>query len=309
MTNEEMALVLDQIAGNYAYCNHAETSLRAANSKMREALARIHEGAARQLAEPRDHDNDQYALTDIATVAELALAAPTGDWLERRIAEETKDLRIKNAAKEDLIRAWVRYANSPNRSESDASMADRFFNDIQSRFMGGEFDSLAWLTAHDAAIREPLERRITSLWYALRQGIINTGGVAMDDVSDEFLMLFPAEVGAIKHKQRELEREVAALRDVLDDTQGTLRMFYRTEQNSEGSVEAQCEEAIKAINDTAATAAKHDAGVRARVLEEAAGKVSDWAEKLMGYERVAMIGCAANLTELAEAARKEAEGA
>ena len=41
---------------------------------LRVALERIHEGATRQLAEPRDHGDDQYALTSIATVAEDALA-------------------------------------------------------------------------------------------------------------------------------------------------------------------------------------------------------------------------------------------
>jgi len=39
-----------------------------------EALRRCHEGAARQLAQPRDNDNDQYALTAIATDCEAVLA-------------------------------------------------------------------------------------------------------------------------------------------------------------------------------------------------------------------------------------------
>jgi hypothetical protein len=37
------------------------------------ALARVHEGAARRLAEPRDHGDDQYAFTVIATVVKEAL--------------------------------------------------------------------------------------------------------------------------------------------------------------------------------------------------------------------------------------------
>lgn len=37
------------------------------------ALRDVHEGASRQLAEPRNHDNDQYALTAIATRVEEAL--------------------------------------------------------------------------------------------------------------------------------------------------------------------------------------------------------------------------------------------
>ncbi len=50
------------------------TRLRAENARLREALANVHEGAARQLAEPRNHDDDQFALTSICTVAEAALA-------------------------------------------------------------------------------------------------------------------------------------------------------------------------------------------------------------------------------------------
>lgn len=54
-----------------------------------EALKRCHEGAARQLAEPRDHDGDQYALTAIATDCEAVLAAQGSalDWLARQRRE------------------------------------------------------------------------------------------------------------------------------------------------------------------------------------------------------------------------------
>lgn len=54
--------------------------------RLREALAEAHEGAARQLAEPRNHADDQYALTAIATTCENGLAATptTAAWLEER---------------------------------------------------------------------------------------------------------------------------------------------------------------------------------------------------------------------------------
>jgi hypothetical protein len=42
------------------------------------ALVEAHEGAARQLAEPRSHDDDQWALTAIATTCEAALARLEG---------------------------------------------------------------------------------------------------------------------------------------------------------------------------------------------------------------------------------------
>jgi hypothetical protein len=41
---------------------------------LRVALERIHEGATRQSAKPRDYGADYYAFTVIATVAENALA-------------------------------------------------------------------------------------------------------------------------------------------------------------------------------------------------------------------------------------------
>lgn len=47
--------------------------LLAQRDRYEKALRDVHEGAARQLAEPRNHDNDQYALTAIATRVEEAL--------------------------------------------------------------------------------------------------------------------------------------------------------------------------------------------------------------------------------------------
>lgn len=48
-------------------------TLLARHDRYEKALRDVHEGAARQLAEPRNHDNDQYALTAIATRVEEAL--------------------------------------------------------------------------------------------------------------------------------------------------------------------------------------------------------------------------------------------
>ncbi len=47
--------------------------IKAQRDRYEKALRDVHEGAARQLAEPRNHDNDQYALTAIATRVEEAL--------------------------------------------------------------------------------------------------------------------------------------------------------------------------------------------------------------------------------------------
>lgn len=49
------------------------TALLAAHDRYEKALREVHEGATRQLAEPRNHDDDQYALTAIATRVEEAL--------------------------------------------------------------------------------------------------------------------------------------------------------------------------------------------------------------------------------------------
>ena len=56
---------------------HQITTLEAEIQRLREALERIHEGACRQLAEPRNHADDQYALTAIATECETTRATLT----------------------------------------------------------------------------------------------------------------------------------------------------------------------------------------------------------------------------------------
>lgn len=59
-----------------------------------EALRRCHEGAARQLAEPRDNDNDQYALTAIATDCEAVLATQGSAlyWLTQQRREAAAEV-------------------------------------------------------------------------------------------------------------------------------------------------------------------------------------------------------------------------
>ena len=66
--------------GNFASCERIQEKLSDASNKckrleaeveeLRKSLRAIHEGASRQLAEPRDHADDQFALTAICTEAE-----------------------------------------------------------------------------------------------------------------------------------------------------------------------------------------------------------------------------------------------
>ena len=63
---------------------------------------------------------------------------------------ERDELRRKNAAKEDWLRAWMQYLWD---GKPDATARERFIADVESRFMGGEFDSLVWLAARDVQQR------------------------------------------------------------------------------------------------------------------------------------------------------------
>lgn len=74
---------------------------QAGEARAVEALRRCYEGAARQLAEPRDHDDDQYALTAIATDCEAVLAArgPAIDWLAQQRREAVAAWIEKEATK------------------------------------------------------------------------------------------------------------------------------------------------------------------------------------------------------------------
>jgi hypothetical protein len=65
---------ITELEGKSGYCAECERLARRVE-ELEAALHRIHEGCCRQLAEPRDHGNDQYCMTDCATVAEEALAA------------------------------------------------------------------------------------------------------------------------------------------------------------------------------------------------------------------------------------------
>lgn len=51
------------------------------------------------------------------------------------------------------------------------------------------------------------EERVNRLRWAMRESIINAGGVAASNVSDDFLCILPTEVGAIKYAQRKAEKE------------------------------------------------------------------------------------------------------
>lgn len=81
--------------------------LEAERDALAAALERIHDGACRQLAEPRNHDDDQYALTAIATVAEQTEFEAI---LAARLAEERKPLEDKCAALAVLLKAHMTQA-------------------------------------------------------------------------------------------------------------------------------------------------------------------------------------------------------
>lgn len=69
------------------------------------ALNRAYEQAARQLAEPRNHGNDQFVLTDIATICERALAATPAQSLEAVTAPLKANVeRLQKALEEERTR-------------------------------------------------------------------------------------------------------------------------------------------------------------------------------------------------------------
>lgn len=80
--------------------------------RLRAALDRAYEGAARQLAEPRHHGNDQYALTDIATTCELALAATPKQSLSAIKVKTLREVAGKQVYAEphpvnDYVSRWL----------------------------------------------------------------------------------------------------------------------------------------------------------------------------------------------------------
>lgn len=74
---------------------------QAGEARAVEALMRCHEGAARQLTEPRVHDDDLYALAVIATDCEAVLEAqgPALDWLAQQRREAVASWIEKEATK------------------------------------------------------------------------------------------------------------------------------------------------------------------------------------------------------------------
>ncbi len=75
MTPTEAAIASLREDAKRPNSRHAEelTLLLAQRDSYEKALLDVHEGATRQLAEPRDHADDQYALTAIASRVEEAL--------------------------------------------------------------------------------------------------------------------------------------------------------------------------------------------------------------------------------------------
>lgn len=74
---------------------------KAEAARAAEALRRIHEGACRQLAEPRNHYNDQFALTAIATDCEAVFVAQGSalDWLAAQRREAAAEALENEARK------------------------------------------------------------------------------------------------------------------------------------------------------------------------------------------------------------------
>lgn len=88
-----------QLVKNHDVMQAERDAAQAGEARAVEAVRRCHEGAARQLAEPRDHDNDQYALTVIATDCEAILAAQRSalDWLAQQRREAAAEALAKLA--------------------------------------------------------------------------------------------------------------------------------------------------------------------------------------------------------------------
>jgi protein required for attachment to host cells len=135
--------------------------LSTANAKCAAALKNAYPALAAELREARKRVRELEAEIEVRDNSAnlvfdtLKAALPNrGFHSEMKAAEaaakEIAELRAKNAAKESWVRAWVQYANS---GKSDARMKDRFAEDIERRFLGGEFDSLVWLDARDRRMK------------------------------------------------------------------------------------------------------------------------------------------------------------
>lgn len=89
-----------------------QNAAQAGEARAVEALKRCHEGAARQLAEPCDHDDDQYALAAIATDCEAVLAeqGPALDWL----AQQRREAAVEALEKLEAECSIVFYGDLPH---------------------------------------------------------------------------------------------------------------------------------------------------------------------------------------------------
>lgn len=85
-----------------AALHNAAPALIAELRTAREALRRVHEGASRQLAEPRNHDDDQYALVAIATIAE-------GDEMPKRTEAANRWRPIAETPSPNRVELWWPY--------------------------------------------------------------------------------------------------------------------------------------------------------------------------------------------------------
>ena len=101
----------------------------------------------------------EAAEFDSATSRDVAIAMNASyRWMPevlRRLEAADKDrdyLKAKNAAMEDWLMEWARYLSTTVSSNEENRK--RLLSDLQSRFFGGEFDSLKWLSDRDSSIKK-----------------------------------------------------------------------------------------------------------------------------------------------------------
>lgn len=118
------AFLILGVSGEAAALKRVNAALAADNERLRKAMEQALEGAARQLAEPRNHDNDQYALTAIATTCELALAATPAQSLAAHDAALLRKIATKFRG--DLAKYWDRtYGAAALHLEAEADRIER----------------------------------------------------------------------------------------------------------------------------------------------------------------------------------------
>jgi hypothetical protein len=266
-------------------------ALRTANSQMREALARIHEGAARQLAEPRDHDNDQYALTDIATVAELALATPATDWLTAH------DSGVRDPLERE-IKAVIDTYGDVEEEQTLAEVVKEVYENGEDGW-GHAIDELGKRQKEEHRAEEA-ERQVAALRAAL-EGVSCRCSKAIDtrcpECGDD---LRPVENNSLLNDyQFDAVKAGDWFCKSCKSDKATSGFEYYWSNELKPVVYQECDRCAT-LRDTAATAARYDAGVRARVLQDAMDELG------------AVFGepdTIAPIVRMWEAARKEAEGA